>query len=258
MEVSQGHPNPGPQGRPFLLSQLPGLGVPGLVATSFLPQHAGGGRRDWGVGPPRTPSTRCVWGNFEPRPAPEVNGEAKSGTDRSQCQSGCPRLPPLPQRGCLPSLRGATKGHHGGRGSWVHPCLMPTHTHRPSPATSPVPSGLPRAEGPQARPPTKLPLSTSPQALSTPVKMAPPAPLSGGTTSGASTPPQAGGKSSAVSLGVSRAGAGSRLKPEAPLTKGKSPPYVGRLRGTGCPQTHGWLASRGRTWAPSPAWKQGS
>ncbi|XP_053782866.1 MICAL-like protein 2 isoform X2 [Desmodus rotundus] len=93
---------------------------------------------------------------------------------------------------------------------------------RPSPATSPVPSGLPRAEGPQARPPTELPLSTSPQALSTPVKMAPPAPLSGGTTSGASTPPQAGGKSSAVSLGVSRAGAGSRLKPEAPLTKGPS------------------------------------
>ncbi|XP_036993770.2 MICAL-like protein 2 isoform X2 [Artibeus jamaicensis] len=91
---------------------------------------------------------------------------------------------------------------------------------RPSPATSSAPSGLPRAEGPQARPPTKLPPSTSPQALSPPVKMAPPAPLIGGTTSGASTPPQAGRKSSAVSLVVSRAGAGSRLKPEAPLAKG--------------------------------------
>ncbi|XP_036913855.1 MICAL-like protein 2 isoform X2 [Sturnira hondurensis] len=91
---------------------------------------------------------------------------------------------------------------------------------RPSPATSPAPSSLPRAEGPQARPPTKLPPSTSPQALGPPVKMAPPAPLSGGTPSGASTPPQAGKKSSAVSLGVGGAGAGSRPKPEAPLAKG--------------------------------------
>ncbi|KAM5301270.1 MICAL-like protein 2 isoform 2-T2 [Glossophaga mutica] len=93
---------------------------------------------------------------------------------------------------------------------------------RPSPATSPAPSSLPRAEGPRARPPTELPPSTSPQALGPPVKMAPPAPLSGGTTSGPSTPPQAGRKSPAVSLGVSRAGAGSRLKPEAPLAKGPS------------------------------------
>ncbi|XP_045680460.1 MICAL-like protein 2 isoform X2 [Phyllostomus hastatus] len=85
---------------------------------------------------------------------------------------------------------------------------------------SPAPSGLPRAEGPRARPPTELPLSASPHALSPPVKTAPPAPLSGSTTSGASTPPQAGRKSSAVSSGVGGAGAGSRLKPEAPLAKG--------------------------------------
>ncbi|XP_035869538.1 MICAL-like protein 2 [Phyllostomus discolor] len=85
---------------------------------------------------------------------------------------------------------------------------------------SPAPSGLPRAEGPRARPPTELPLSASPCALSPPGKTAPPAPLSGSTTAGAPTLPQGGGKSSAVPSGVGGAGAGSRLKPEAPLAQG--------------------------------------
>lgn len=144
-----------------------------------------------------------------------------------------------------------------GGGSWIHLCLMPTCSHRPSPA----PSGLPRAEGPGARPPTELPLSTSPHALSPPVKTAPPAPLSGSTTSGASTPPQAGRKSSAVSSGVGGAGAGSRLKPEAPLTRGKSPPSVGQVGGTGCQRwsADSWtVGSWGHTRAPAPVWPQGS
>ncbi|XP_016068476.1 PREDICTED: MICAL-like protein 2 isoform X2 [Miniopterus natalensis] len=93
---------------------------------------------------------------------------------------------------------------------------------RPSTATSPASNCLPRTEGPRAGPSAKLSQSASPQTLSPPARTEPPAPLSVGTTARASTSPQAGGKSSAVSLGVSRAGAGSRLKPEAQLGKGPS------------------------------------
>nr|XP_044603060.1 MICAL-like protein 2 isoform X3 [Equus asinus] len=78
-----------------------------------------------------------------------------------------------------------------------------------------------RTEGPRASPSAKLSPSPSPQAHP-PSRTEPPAPLSVSTTSRASTPPQLGRKSSAVSSEVSRVGAGSRLKPEAPPAKGPS------------------------------------
>ncbi|XP_066199984.1 MICAL-like protein 2 isoform X2 [Saccopteryx leptura] len=89
---------------------------------------------------------------------------------------------------------------------------------RPSPASS----CFPRTDGPQASPSAKLPQSGPPRALSPPAKTEPPAPLSVGTPWKASTSPQAGRKSSAVSSGAGRAGASSMQKPEAPLTKGPS------------------------------------
>ncbi|XP_044603059.2 MICAL-like protein 2 isoform X1 [Equus asinus] len=78
-----------------------------------------------------------------------------------------------------------------------------------------------RTEGPRASPSAKLSPSPSPQAHP-PSRTEPPAPLSVSTTSRASTPPQLGRKSSAVSSEVSRVGAGSRLKLEAPPAKGPS------------------------------------
>ncbi|XP_046524625.1 MICAL-like protein 2 isoform X1 [Equus quagga] len=92
---------------------------------------------------------------------------------------------------------------------------------RPSPTTSPALNSHPRTEGPRASPSTKLSPSPSPQ-VHPPSRTEPPAPLSVSTTSWASTPPQLGRKSSAVSSEVSRVGAGSRLKPEAPPAKGPS------------------------------------
>ncbi|XP_025719561.2 MICAL-like protein 2 isoform X1 [Callorhinus ursinus] len=84
---------------------------------------------------------------------------------------------------------------------------------RPSPALK----SHTRTEGPQASPSAKLSRVASPQALSPPARTELPAPLRVGTTSRASTSPQAGRKSPPVSSGAS-----SRLKPEAPLAKGAS------------------------------------
>ncbi|XP_057603819.1 MICAL-like protein 2 isoform X2 [Hippopotamus amphibius kiboko] len=92
---------------------------------------------------------------------------------------------------------------------------------RPSLATSPAPSSHPRSEGPGASPSAKRSQAASPQALSPPARPEPPAPSLGGA-SRASAPPQAGRKGSAVSSGPVGAGAGSRLKPDAPPAKGLS------------------------------------
>ncbi|XP_025779017.1 MICAL-like protein 2 [Puma concolor] len=89
---------------------------------------------------------------------------------------------------------------------------------RPSPVTSPALKPYTRTEGPRASPAAKLSPLASPQALNPPARTEPPAPLSRGTTSQASPPPQ----SSPVSSGAGKAGAGSRLKPEVPLAKGPS------------------------------------
>ncbi|XP_058566151.1 MICAL-like protein 2 isoform X1 [Neofelis nebulosa] len=89
---------------------------------------------------------------------------------------------------------------------------------RPSPVTSPALKSYTRTEGPRASPAAKLSRLASPQALNPPARTEPPAPLSRGTTSRASPPPQ----SSPVSSGAGKAGAGSRLKPEVPLAKGPS------------------------------------
>ncbi|XP_036682977.1 MICAL-like protein 2 isoform X1 [Balaenoptera musculus] len=93
---------------------------------------------------------------------------------------------------------------------------------RPSLATSPAPGSHPRSEGPGASPSAKRSQSASLQALSPAEKTAPPAPLSVGSTSRVSVPPQAGRKGSAAPSGAVGAGAGSRLKPEAPRAKGPS------------------------------------
>ncbi|XP_004394259.1 PREDICTED: MICAL-like protein 2 [Odobenus rosmarus divergens] len=82
---------------------------------------------------------------------------------------------------------------------------------RPSPALK----SHTRTEGPQASPSAKLSRVASPQALSLPARTELPAPLRVGTTSRASTSPQAGRKSPPVSSGAS-----AKLKPEAPLAKG--------------------------------------
>ncbi|XP_057385664.1 MICAL-like protein 2 isoform X4 [Balaenoptera acutorostrata] len=93
---------------------------------------------------------------------------------------------------------------------------------RPSLSTSPVPGSHPRSEGPGASPSAKWSQSASLQALSPAARTAPPAPLSVGSTSRVSAPPQAGRKGSAAPSGAIGAGAGSRLKPEAPRAEGPS------------------------------------
>ncbi|XP_032461560.1 MICAL-like protein 2 isoform X3 [Phocoena sinus] len=93
---------------------------------------------------------------------------------------------------------------------------------RPSLATGPAPNSHPRSEGPGASPAATRPQSASPQALSPAARTAPPAPRSAGGTSLVSAPPQAGRKASAAPSGAVGAGAGSRLKPEAPRAEGPS------------------------------------
>ncbi|XP_032728716.1 MICAL-like protein 2 [Lontra canadensis] len=89
---------------------------------------------------------------------------------------------------------------------------------RPSPALQ----SHTRTEGPQASPSAKLAQLASPRALSPPARPELPAPLKVGITSGAATSPQVGRKSPPVCSRASRASAGSRPKPEAPLVKGMS------------------------------------
>lgn len=100
-------------------------------------------------------------------------------------------------------------------------------THRPSLATGPAPNSHPRSEGPGASPAATRPQSASPQALSPAARSAPPAPRSAGSISRVSAPPQAGRKASAAPSGAVGAGAGSRLKPEAPRAEGKGPHVTG-------------------------------
>nr|XP_017511832.2 MICAL-like protein 2 isoform X1 [Manis javanica] len=92
----------------------------------------------------------------------------------------------------------------------------------PARAASPALNPHTRTEGPRASPSAKLLPLAFPRALSPPARTELPAPLTVGTNSGASTPPQAGRKNSPVSSVAVREGAGSRLQPEAPLAKGPS------------------------------------
>uniref|UniRef100_A0A4W2I0J9 MICAL like 2 n=1 Tax=Bos indicus x Bos taurus TaxID=30522 RepID=A0A4W2I0J9_BOBOX len=109
-------------------------------------------------------------------------------------------------RKTLPEL--GAPGRAGGRGS--------ERQRAPTTAT-PAPSSHPRSEGPGASPPARASLPTSPQTLSSPARMGPPATPGVGSTSWAS---QEAKKGSAASSGAVGAGAGSRLKLEAPLAKG--------------------------------------
>ncbi|XP_059976480.1 MICAL-like protein 2 isoform X2 [Mesoplodon densirostris] len=93
---------------------------------------------------------------------------------------------------------------------------------RPSLATGPAPGSHPRSEAPGASPAAKRSQSASLQALSPAARTVPPAPPSVGSTSRLSAPPQAGRRGSAAPSGAVGAGAGSRLKPEAPRAQGPS------------------------------------
>lgn len=127
-----------------------------------------------------------------------------------------------PGTGCPGRPRGSCPG------SWLEGLLGPvpdsgSHTHRPSLAASPALNCHPRAEGPRAGPPSKPSPLASPQALRRPARTEMQAPPS---TLKAPTLPLAAGKSSAVTPGVSRAGAGCGLKPEASPAKGTRLPSV--------------------------------
>uniref|UniRef100_A0A8C9AJV3 MICAL like 2 n=1 Tax=Prolemur simus TaxID=1328070 RepID=A0A8C9AJV3_PROSS len=98
---------------------------------------------------------------------------------------------------------------------------------RPSPAASSAPTAHATTQGPQAHPSAGPPQSASLRALNPPTRTERPAPPSVGSASRASVSPQAGKRSSTVSSWVSRVGADSRLKPEAPTAEGKSPLDMG-------------------------------
>lgn len=116
-----------------------------------------------------------------------------------------------------------------------------SRTRRPSPAASPALS--PRAEGPRAGPPAKPSPLAPPQALGPPARAAPQA---APRALPAPTPPRAAAKSSAVSSGAGRAGAGARLKPEASPAEGARLPRAGVGPGAGGgPRTAGHA---GRPW----------
>ncbi|XP_043771402.1 MICAL-like protein 2 isoform X1 [Cervus elaphus] len=89
-------------------------------------------------------------------------------------------------------------------------------------AAAPVPSSHPRFEGPGASPPARASQPISPQTLSPTTRTGPPTAPGVGSSSQSS---QEAKKGPAVSSGAVGAGAGSRLKPEAPLAKspGASP-----------------------------------
>ncbi|XP_012494528.1 PREDICTED: MICAL-like protein 2 [Propithecus coquereli] len=93
---------------------------------------------------------------------------------------------------------------------------------RPSPAASPAPTAHATTQGPQAHSSAGPSQSTSLRALNPPTRMERPAPPSVGSASQASASPQVGRRSSAVSSWVSRVGADSRLKPQAPTAEGPS------------------------------------
>ncbi|XP_012614759.2 MICAL-like protein 2 [Microcebus murinus] len=93
---------------------------------------------------------------------------------------------------------------------------------RPSPATSPAPTAHATTRGPQAHSSAGPSRSTSLRSLKPPTRTERPAPPSVGSTSRASASPPAGRRNAAVPSWVSRVGADSRLKPEAPAAEGPS------------------------------------
>uniref|UniRef100_A0A8D2DNY1 MICAL like 2 n=1 Tax=Sciurus vulgaris TaxID=55149 RepID=A0A8D2DNY1_SCIVU len=89
-----------------------------------------------------------------------------------------------------------------------------------APLATPASNPHPKTEGPRAIPSAQLPHSATPQAQSPASRTELPPPLRVGSTS--RSLPQVGGGHLAVSSGVGRTSAASRLKPEAPPAKGKS------------------------------------
>ncbi|XP_023378143.1 MICAL-like protein 2 [Pteropus vampyrus] len=203
-----------------LRKALPGLREAGTQAP---------GRGSWGgtgVRPPPAQPTHDVFRAFKPLLTPESNRAFR-----------CQHVPEmdacglfLTPQGRLSFLRMSSTGNQLPRkaerllpGLWQEGLgSVPdtgSRTHRPSPAASPALNCHPRAEGPRAGPSAKPAPLASPQAFRPPARTEPQAPLS---TLKTPTLPQAAVKTSAVSSGVSRAGAGSRLRPEASLAKGLS------------------------------------
>lgn len=185
---------------------------------------------------PHTPCEMCFGGISVSAHARVKRGGKIRGQVYTCTGSACPW--PVPRRGylspsggwtlgisCQGRLRGFCLGVTAGRAPG--PTCASALTHRPSPALK----SQGGTEGPQASPAAKLSQVASPQAPRARTEL--PASLSGGPTSRTSTSPRAGRKSPPVSSGASRTGAGSRLKPETPLAKGKSSPKAGVGRGVG-------------------------
>lgn len=205
-----------------------------------------GGRRaggcGWGgglgCGPPAQP-THGVFGAFKPA---DTGASREGGRVPTGARSGASGLALAPQ-GRLSSLR-LPRGSCPGLRREGLPGPGPdtgSRTRRPSPAASPAPN--PRAEGPRAGPPAKPSPLAPPQALGPPARAAPQA---APRALPAPTPPRAAAKSSAVSSGAGRAGAGARLKPEASPAEGARLPRAGVGPGAGGgPRTAGHAGAPG-------------
>lgn len=87
------------------------------------------------VWPLPIPHVRCVLGTFQSQPMPELNGEVKSGVRYTPVPEVCAlglslggavSLRRVDIKNQLPGeAEGLLPGGHGGKGSWVHLCLMP-------------------------------------------------------------------------------------------------------------------------------------
>lgn len=177
-------------------------------------QAGGSGREVW-VPPSPTPCTWCLGGCSVPAD-PRAQRRVMRARARYDAHTRGGPLEGGP--------REASQGDEGLLTAWgsrgLPPLLTPVPPHRSPTAAAPVPSSHPRFEGPGASPPARASQPISPQTLSPTTRTGPPTAPGVGSSSQSS---QEAKKGPAVSSGAVGAGAGSRLKPEAPLAKSKSP-----------------------------------
>lgn len=184
-------------------------------------QAGGSGREVW-VPPSPTPCTWCLGGCSVPAD-PRAQRRVTRARARYDAHTHGGPLEGGP--------REASQGDEGLLTAWgsrgLPPLLTPVPPHRSPTAAAPVPSSHPRFEGPGASPPARASQPISPQTLSPTTRTGPPTAPGVGSSSQSS---QEAKKGPAVSSGAVGASAGSRLKPEAPLAKSKSP-ECGRGKG---------------------------
>ena len=190
-------------------------GVRTLQCRPGCSRQAGGSGREVWVPPSPTPCMWCLGGCSVPA---DPRAQRRVMRARARCDA---HTRGGPQEG---RPREASQGDEGLLTAWgwrgLPPLLTPMPPHRSPTAAVPAPSSHPRSEGPGASPPARASQPTSPQTLSPAVRTGPPTAPGVGSSSQSS---QEAKKGPAVSSGTVGAGAGSRLKPEAPLAKGKSP-----------------------------------